>query len=360
MIPSTLLTALTGVLALASATPSGLNYDRRSPMVQVRDHEAANTTVSASPDANGTSTTPGNAGNGEALVMGSGSMKKVEEGASGAPGSQSLSAGEAQSLAVEGGGAAGTSETVEPPKFGYEGLKAPSGWMGLDPTANSACGKGKEQSPINFEGSPKEGVLATEAERPVLEYPETSGAEFVNKGTTVEVKVSGELTLPQDNSKWELDQFHFHTPSEHRIARKHYPLEMHMVHKKKDDEKQILVLGVVFEISQDGKTQMVQDLMVNVTVIAETGAKTKTGKMNFEAIKEHVKKTDIMTYGGSLTTPPCSEGVRWLVTKEPLPLDVSSYLAAKEVMKFNARNTQNAPGEVNLMESSAKGFCSTQ
>ena len=120
-----------------------------------------------------------------------------------------------------------------PPNFSYDGTLGPIGWAAIDPEKNQLCAHGREQSPINFDAATVKTVLDGESTRPRLNYPTVPSANLTNLGTTIEAKVGGELTLPTDGSVWKLDQFHFHTPSEHRLSDEWFPLEIHFVHKHK-------------------------------------------------------------------------------------------------------------------------------
>jgi len=113
--------------------------------------------------------------------------------------------------------------TVEVSNFGYTGLQGPLNWAGLS-AENSACATSKVQSPINIDSTVQ---LAAEAPKVVI--PDVKAAEFENLGTTVEVIVNGTTTL--GGTQFSLKQFHFHTPSEHRVAEEYFPLEIHMVHE---------------------------------------------------------------------------------------------------------------------------------
>lgn len=117
----------------------------------------------------------------------------------------------------------GPGGTVEVSDFGYTGLLGPLNWAGISPE-NSACATSTVQSPINID---KTILLATEA--PVIAIQSVKAAEFENLGTTVEVIVNGTTTFA--GTEFALRQFHFHTPSEHRIAEEYFPLEVHMVHE---------------------------------------------------------------------------------------------------------------------------------
>lgn len=112
---------------------------------------------------------------------------------------------------------------VKVSNFGYTGLIGPLNWAGIT-AENSACATSSVQSPINIDDTIS---LATEA--PVIDIPSVEAAEFENLGTTVEVIVNG--TTKFAGKEFTLKQFHFHTPSEHRIAEEYFPLEVHMVHE---------------------------------------------------------------------------------------------------------------------------------
>lgn len=108
--------------------------------------------------------------------------------------------------------------------FGYTGLNGPLNWYSLNTTANELCAKGRHQSPINLNSSIPT-PPGTDVSFSIENYAD--GAEFENLGTTVEVPVNGSLEL--DNTTYSLAQFHFHTPSEHRINLEYFPMEMHFV-----------------------------------------------------------------------------------------------------------------------------------
>ncbi|CUS09350.1 unnamed protein product [Tuber aestivum] len=243
--------------------------------------------------------------------------------------------------------------TVEVSNFGYEGLQGPLNWAALA-AENSACAASKVQSPINIDST-----IELAAEAPKVDIPDVEAALFENLGTTVEVVVNGTTTL--GGAEFSLQQFHFHTPSEHRVAEEYFPLEVHMVHEAADGSGAMAVIALTFQLSEDGATtELLTGVTKNLAQIATPGTVTETGPLKFAKVIEHVQTTPLFQYTGSLTTPPCAEGLTFLVTKEPLPLSVKTYNEIKAVVKFNSRYTQNSLGQGNLVAVGAAALASVE
>ncbi|PWW78493.1 carbonic anhydrase [Tuber magnatum] len=241
---------------------------------------------------------------------------------------------------------------VEVSNFGYVGLQGPLNWAALA-AENSACATSKAQSPINIDST-----IQLAAEAPKVVIPDVEAAEFENLGTTVEVIVNGTTTLGGED--FSLKQFHFHTPSEHRVAEEYFPLEIHMVHEAADGSGAMAVIALTFQLSEDGKTttELLTAVTENLAKIAAPGTLTETGPLKFAEVINHVQTTPLFQYTGSLTTPPCAEGLTFLVTKKPLPLSVKTYNEIKAVVKFNSRYTQNSLGQGNLISVGATSLAS--
>ncbi|KAL7273373.1 hypothetical protein RUND412_003774 [Rhizina undulata] len=235
--------------------------------------------------------------------------------------------------------------TVAVSKFGYTGLQGPLNWANLSPD-NEKCSTGSTQSPINIDNTTA--ILASKVPKVVI--PNVEAAEFENLGSTIEVVVNGTTTFA--GKDFSLKQFHFHTPSEHRIAEEYFPLEVHMVHEAADGSGSIAVIALTFQLSEDGttSTELVDAVIENLEEIKTPGTVTETAALNFTDVIDHIQTTPLFQYTGSLTTPPCAEGVTFLVAKEPLPLSVKTYNAIKSVVKFNSRYSQNTPGKQNLLQ----------
>lgn len=107
---------------------------------------------------------------------------------------------------------------------------------------------------------------------------------------------------------------------------------------------------MTFQLSEDGTTtELLTAVTENLSEITIPGTVTETGPLDFAPLIKHLETTPLFQYKGSLTTPPCAEGLTFLVTKEPLPLNVKTFNAIKSVVRFNSRYTQNSLGKENLL-----------
>ncbi|PCG99210.1 Alpha carbonic anhydrase [Penicillium occitanis (nom. inval.)] len=238
---------------------------------------------------------------------------------------------------------------VTPNTFNYTNLGGPLNWYGLNTTANDACAKGTRQSPIDIGTQTVDYALAGSVNFNVTNVP---SAKFENLGSGLEVVITnGSLTTK--NITYPLAQFHFHTPSEHRVNVEYFPMECHFVFET--ESKQIAVVAFLMELSPFGYTTPLFDsVFAHLDDITTAGTYTQTGPLDFTGIIHHFNKFGVYTYNGSLTTPPCSENVPWFISTEPLWINVQQYRAVKNVLKYNARYTQDTLGQTNLLEVAAK------
>ncbi|KAL0567816.1 hypothetical protein V5O48_014176 [Marasmius crinis-equi] len=236
---------------------------------------------------------------------------------------------------------------VQVSSFGYDEEKGPLLWAGLSPN-NTACNTGRNQSPIVLDASIPDAPAIT------VSFQPTHDAELENLGSTLEVVGVNGTTNFQGKDHF-LRQFHFHTPSEHRINGEYHPLEMHMVHESADGS--FVVLGVFFSLTEDGTTtELLSAVTEHLSGAAEPGSITETGDLDFAELSNALQSKPKFHYTGSLTTPPCKEGINFVILKEPLALNVKTYNALKKIMKYNARYTQNALGRDNLLHMAAAQF----
>jgi carbonic anhydrase len=186
--------------------------------------------------------------------------------------------------------------------WGYAGEGLPAHWGELKPEFHT-CKDGVNQSPINLTGF----VDANLTEIP-FDY-KTGSTEILNNGHSVQINIASGSTIEVDGIKFELKQFHFHTPSENNINGNSFPLEAHFVHASKDGE--LAVVALMFEEGDENK--MLGQLWDKMPMKA--GDKTKLEIADVTTILP--KERDYYRFNGSLTTPPCTEGVRWIVVKKP-------------------------------------------
>ena len=192
---------------------------------------------------------------------------------------------------------------AEPAHWGYDGKVGPPMWGTLDP-AWQTCQTGTAQSPIDIE--PKAGTASPITFR----YKPTAGT-IIDNGHTLQVNLAAGNSIEIDGQPYALKQLHFHSPSEHTIAGEHYPLEIHLVHQ--DAAGKIAVIGVLYDAGADSKPlDAVWSKWPH-----KVGVEDKLRKP-FDPAQLLPATRTVFRYTGSLTTPPCTEGVVWNVMRRTL------------------------------------------
>jgi len=218
------------------------------------------------------------------------------------------------------------------PHWSYAGKTAPAHWSELD-ADNAACKMSKEQSPINIvERNAKKAALLP------LDFKYVSNsAEVINNGHTVQINVPAGNSLKTGDDEGSLLQFHFHTPSEEKINGVSYPMVAHFVHKLNDGK-----LSVVAVLFKKGKENTAL-----APVFSALPAEGKTTQLtNFDPASVLPATRTYYKFTGSLTTPPCSDGVRWQVLTQPVELSANQIAAFKKLYKMNARPVQPLNGRL--------------
>lgn len=204
--------------------------------------------------------------------------------------------------------------------WGYTGEVAPEHWGDLAPEYR-VCKEGKNQSPIDL--SPE--VMVKACLEP-LKVSYSEGAKSVlNNGHTIKVKVEGDNFVEVDGKKFYLKQFHFHAPSEHTVNGKNLPFEAHFVNL--DEDGNITVLGVFFKVGKENP-----ELAKVWKVMPEQDSQEAKLKEKVDINALLPENREYYRYSGSLTTPPCTEGVRWIVFKEPMELSQEQLEKFRKVM----------------------------
>jgi carbonic anhydrase len=247
--------------------------------------------------------------------------------------------GVASALLLWAGGASAT--TADAP-WSYSGATGPSHWGSLSP-AYALCADGTAQSPINIQ-HPKPMPLRN------LDFDYVaSEAEVFNNGHTVEAEPAPGTppsTLELDNVDYTFTQFHFHSPSEHTINGRRYPVEIHFVNKAADGR--IAVVGVFLKLGAPANS----DWQKFIDVISQATAdpeQTVIDKLNWRKLLPTRQQT--VRYDGSLTTPGCSEGVKWSVMTHPLTMSAQQLAVFEAAYTGNVRPTQPLNGRTVLIDS---------
>ncbi len=214
--------------------------------------------------------------------------------------------------------------------WGYSGDIGPESWAELS-SDNVFC-KGKNQSPVNLTGF-------TEAHLAPLEFHYATGkAEISHLGHTIKVATAAGSYIVLDGEPFELKQFHFHTPAENLIEGKSYPLEGHLVHVDKNGN-----LAVVAVMFAEGAASPILSQILSAMRDSQAAHIELSQPLSAEALLPADK--EYFRFSGSLTTPPCSEGVRWLVMKQPMTASKEQINAlAEAVPHANNRPVQPLNG----------------
>jgi carbonic anhydrase len=227
----------------------------------------------------------------------------------------------------------GTTEDKGAP-WGYNEDLGPKEWSNLDEKYRM-CEDGLNQSPINI-------TDVIPAKLNPLTFEGTSKATtFVNNGHTVQVNFTSANSLSIDNQKYYLKQIHFHTPSENQINGTSYPMEAHLVHA--NSAGSLAVVGVMFDIGVDNL--VLNKLLRNLPENAGDNNRLKSEVLGYDILPSN---RDYYRFNGSLTTPPCTEGVKWFVLKTPVGISRSQLADFNAAMPTNNRPIQDINARIIL------------
>lgn len=217
----------------------------------------------------------------------------------------------------------------EPVEWGYGAENGPRIWGRLGPQYG-LCTAGERQSPINL-------VDAKPAPLPALVFRYRSNVpRILNNGHTVEVLPTEKNWIEFEDAPYELLQFHFHTPSEHMAAGQSFDMEIHLVHR--DEKGSLAVVGVLV---RRGLAHRFFDVLVDH--LPATGEPVPMHRaLDASELLPSVRQA--FHYEGSLTTPPCSEGVKWFLLATPIEASDAQLAAFEAVLQGNSRPVQRLNG----------------
>jgi carbonic anhydrase len=222
------------------------------------------------------------------------------------------------------------------PKHGtawsYEGELGPSNWSKIN-VDWVKCGTGNRQSPIDL----RDGIKVN-LEQIAFDYHPSSFNE-VNNGHTIQVTVGGGNFITVGNQTYELQQFHFHRPSEERINGKGTEMVMHLVHRSA--EGKIAIVAVLLE--RGAAHSLMQTIWDNLPLEKQEVVAPAIVIDPKDALPD---RREYFTYMGSMSEPPCNEGVLWLVFKQPRQASPAQMALFSRLYPLNARPVQSTAGRM--------------
>lgn len=219
---------------------------------------------------------------------------------------------------------AATTHTVH---WSYEGEEGPDHWDELNPNY-TVCADGSTQSPIDLTAA-----IGEDLPDIVFNYGE-SHLNIFNNGHTVQVNYDEGSSILVNGVQYALLQFHFHAASEHTIAGEHYPLEFHLVHRSAEGDWAVVGVMAV----EGAENPAFADILANAPAV-ETPVAVVEGVM--VAAEKLLPASHLYyAYDGSLTTPPCSEGVKWHILTTPIELSADQIEAMAGILHDNFRPLQ--------------------
>jgi carbonic anhydrase len=228
--------------------------------------------------------------------------------------------------------AANAGQSLLPSHWDYTGSAGPDAWGRMQPEY-SKCANGTRQSPIDIRGG-----ISVDLEPIKFDY-RPSAFSVIDNGHTVQVNVEPGNSITITGRRYELQQFHFHRPSEERINGRQYDMVVHLVHK--DVDGRVAVVAVLLD--RGSAQAIVQSVWNNLPL--EKGDEVHAGtRIDLSQLLPEDKR--YYTYMGSMTTPPCSEGVLWMVMKQPVGVSVDQVSIFSRLYPMNARPIQQADGRL--------------
>lgn len=217
----------------------------------------------------------------------------------------------------------------EDPHWSYEGEAGPDAWGDLDEEF-ATCSIGEAQSPIAIDNTSAANLTDVR-----IEFGTISPLTIVNNGHTIQITPSGGNTARIGSATYDLLQFHFHTPSEHVLDGQQEVMELHLVLRNANGS--LAVLGLLLREGTENVT--LEPVFAN---LPNAAGEELTVDAEIDLMQLLPAGSPTYRYSGSLTTPPCSEGVEWIVFATPVEVSPDQAAAFADVVGPNARPVQPA------------------
>jgi len=213
--------------------------------------------------------------------------------------------------------------------WGYEGAGGPERWAALAPE-NLKCSQGMRQSPVNILDND---VIVSELEAVQFHY-QPSNFRFEHNGHTLQATLEGDNHVIIRGTRFDLLQFHFHAPSEERINHRNFAMVAHLVHRSR--EGRLAVIAVLLEA--DGSNPVMDLLWAHLPF--EKGEVLHPKSVLLDLAQLLPSERGYYQLTGSLTTPPCTEGVLWTVFQQPVKIRADQARIFLRLVGMNARPVQ--------------------
>ena len=211
-------------------------------------------------------------------------------------------------------------------QWSYSGNKTgPENWASLSPDY-ALCGSGKNQSPVNID---LKKTVNTQNRGIKFNYGLIVPELIKNTGKNIQVDVSGGANIKVDGIVFELKNLTFHMPSEHTVNNTHFPMEIQFTHESKGKALAVVSMMVVPGKADRTLSKLLKHLPMNA------GESKPLPANALRSVEMKKKLGNYHQYGGSTTTPPCTEGVRWFIMKDPLSISNNQQQAFKNAIKQN-------------------------
>lgn len=228
-------------------------------------------------------------------------------------------------------------EASQESHWSYEGETSPEHWAELE--KNSDC-SGQRQSPVNIIDIKTVEDDNLESTIELFYSPKTILNKVRNNGHSIQFDFDKGDSIGYNKINYNLVQIHFHEPSEHTINGIRYPIEIHLVHQSK--EKYYTVLSVFGIEGEESETMEEMESFLPLKKGEE-----KEIEREFDLLRIFPENKTYYSYGGSLTTPPCTETVQWIIFKEPIIVSLEEVIKLKDNMPLeNYRNEQPLNGRL--------------
>lgn len=224
--------------------------------------------------------------------------------------------------------------------WGYGQTDGPDVWGRLS-VDYDLCATGTRQSPIDLTAARRQ-ILPS----PTFDY-ESSGIELLNTGHTIEMRYDAGSWLGLQQERYALEELHFRVPSEHTIDGRSFPMELHLLHRAASGGRANLALLVEAGARHDALAAILDNLPEG------TELPRQVLDARFTASDLLPAETAWYRYDGSLTEPPCAEGVRWLIAATPIQVDEAQLEQIRAVVRGNNRPIQPTNGRPLLIDASS-------